>query len=289
MDEEKNTQVIWEYRRKNGILTAAHRGTCGGNIIQNTCLAYENAIQHGADMIEVDVILSTDGYFYAYHDGQEKLVLNIDKDPREMSSSEIESYPCHNQLGIAVNQRLERLDLVLERFKGRCFINIDRSWFFWKEIIEYLNKSEILDQIILKSPVQPELLETLQELGPTIMYMPIVKTMEDWESVKQYDINLIAAELIFETLDSPLIKPEFINKLHEEHILTWVNAITLDDEIVLSALLDDNNAIANGYQENWGKLVELGFDIIQTDWPGLLTGFLKQLNQNNSNEGGELQ
>lgn len=288
MKLKRSAQPLWRHRQEKGILTAAHRGTCGGNVIQNTCLAYETAILHGADMIEVDVILSTDGYFYAYHDGQERLVLNIDKDPRKMTSSEIGQYPCYNQVGLVTNQYLEQLDLILERFKGRCFINIDRTWFFWEEIITYLNKSDLLDQIILKSPVEPKLLEMLQELGPTIMYMPIVKTIEDWEVVKAYDINLVAAELIFETLDSPLIKPEFIEALKEDNILTWVNAITLDDTIVLSALLDDNNAIANGYDETWGKLVELGFDIIQTDWPGLLTGFLKQLNEDNSNEKGEL-
>ena len=288
MKLKRSAQPLWQHRQEKGIWTAAHRGTCGGNVIQNTCLAYETAILHGADMIEVDVILSTDGYFYAYHDGQERLVLNIDKDPRKMTSSEIGQYPCYNQVGLVTNQYLEQLDLILERFKGRCFINIDRTWFFWEEIIIYLNKSDLLDQIILKSPVEPKLLEMLQELGPTIMYMPIVKTIEDWEVVKAYDINLVAAELIFETLDSPLIKPEFIEALKEDNILTWVNAITLDDTIVLSALLDDNNAIANGYDETWGKLVELGFDIIQTDWPGLLTGFLKQLNEGNSNEKGEL-
>ena len=288
MKLKRSAQPLWRHRQEKGILTAAHRGTCGGNVIQNTCLAYETAILHGADMIEVDVILSTDGYFYAYHDGQERLVLNIDKDPRKMTSSEIGQYPCYNQVGLVTDQYLEQLDLILERFKGRCFINIDRTWFFWEEIITYLNKSDLLDQIILKSPVEPKLLEMLQELGPTIMYMPIVKTIEDWEVVKAYDINLVAAELIFETLDSPLIKPEFIEALKEDNILTWVNAITLDDTIVLSALLDDNNAIANGYDETWGKLVELGFDIIQTDWPGLLTGFLKQLNEGNSNEKGEL-
>ena len=288
MKLKRSAQPLWQHRQEKGIWTAAHRGTCGGNVIQNTCLAYETAILHGADMIEVDVILSTDGYFYAYHDGQERLVLNIDKDPRKMTSSEIGQYPCYNQVGLVTNQYLEQLDLILERFKGRCFINIDRTWFFWEEIIIYLNKSDLLDQIILKSPVEPKLLEMLQELGPTIMYMPIVKTIEDWEVVKAYDINLVAAELIFETLDSPLIKPEFIEALKEDNILTWVNAITVDDTIVLSALLDDNNAIANGYDETWGKLVELGFDIIQTDWPGLLTGFLKQLNEGNSNEKGEL-
>ena len=42
-------QSIRELVDKNRILIAAHRGTCGGNVVQNTCLAYKNALLHGYD------------------------------------------------------------------------------------------------------------------------------------------------------------------------------------------------------------------------------------------------
>ena len=59
-----------------------------------------------------------------------------------------------------------------------------------------------------------------------------------------------------------------------------MNAITLNDEIILSGLLDDNNAIKIGFDETWGKLIDMGFEIIQTDWPALLKGYIS----NKSNE-----
>ncbi len=275
----KFAQTIWELRQNKGILIAAHRGTCGGNVIQNTYLAYENALQHGADMVEMDVVLSTDGIFYALHDGEEGRVLNVDKDIRKMSSKEIESYPCINQLGNPIKQRLERLDSILERVANKCFVNIDRSWFYWKEIIAYLDKLNMPDKILLKSPVNPELLQILEESKSEVMYMPIVRSIEEWELVQKYNINLVAAEVIFDNLNSPLAQPDFIDSLHKRHIMAWVNAITLDDETVMSAFLDDNNAILNGYEENWGRLIDMGFDIIQTDWPALVNNFLKQRNK----------
>ena len=58
--------------------------------------------------------------------------------------------------------------------------------------------------------------------------------------------------------------------------MAWVNAITLNDKTILSGKLDDNKAIAHGFEENWGKLIDMGFDIIQTDWPGLLYHFVKE-------------
>ena len=56
--------------KKNGILIAAHRGTNGGNILQNTSKAYLNSIRHNADMFEVDVIRSKDGEFLHFTMGK---------------------------------------------------------------------------------------------------------------------------------------------------------------------------------------------------------------------------
>lgn len=268
--------------KKNGVLIAAHRGTCGGNIIQNTCIAYENSLQHGADMIEVDVVMSTDGDFFAFHNGKEPLVLGIQKDIRQMTTKEIEECRClnFNQINEKGNQKLERLETILKRFKDRCFINIDRSWFYWKEIIKFLDKQNMQSQILLKSPVEENLLKTLKESNSDLMYMPIVKTIEDWELVRTYDINMVAVELIFENLESPFLKPEFINSLHKKGILVWVNSIMLNDEIVLSGLLDDNHAITDGYDEIWGRLIKFGFDIIQTDWPALLKKYVASKTEN---------
>lgn len=259
---------------ENKVLIAAHRGTNGGNVIQNTIMAYETAMQHGADLVEIDAIMSTDGDFYAFHNGQEKYLLRVDRDIREMSSKEIDECDCYNSVGEVSGQKIERLEDVLEQLRDRCFINIDRSWFYWKEIIEFLKKVNMDHQIILKSPVDKELLDILQESESKVMYMPIVKTMEEWKLVQKYNINTVAAELIFETLESPLVQKDFIDKLHEDGILAWVNAITLNDRIILSAGLDDDNSIKNSYDENWGKLMEMGFDMIQTDWPALIKEYV---------------
>lgn len=54
------------------VLIAAHRGALGGNIIDNTFLSAKTALAMGADIIEMDAIISTDGILYAFHDGEEK-------------------------------------------------------------------------------------------------------------------------------------------------------------------------------------------------------------------------
>ena len=266
-------QPIRELIEKKGILIAAHRGTCGGNVVQNTSLAYQNALLHGADMIEVDASMTTDGVFYAFHNGEEMLELGIARDIRAMSSEEVDTLYTLNSMQHKCRQKLERLEEVLERFRGKCLINIDRSWFYWKEIIALLDRMGMHDQILLKSGVEESLLKELEESKTGIMYMPILKSLKEWELVKSYDINVAAAELIFEDLDSPFLEKEFLDGLKKAGIVLWVNAITLDDDVVLSGLLDDNHAISHGFDGTWGRLIDMGFEILQTDWPALLNQY----------------
>lgn len=268
-------QPIRSLIEKNKVLIAAHRGTCGGNVVQNTTLAYKNALLHGADMIEIDAAMTKDGVFYAFHNGEEPLALGVKEDIRTMTSEQIDQMKTLNSLGLVNNQKIERLKEVLERFRGKCLINIDRSWFYWKEIIALLDSMDMKNQMLLKSGVEEGLLQDLADSKTDIMYMPIMRKPEEWEILERYEINVAAAELIFEDLDSDFIKPEFMERLKKQGIAPWVNAITLDDTIILSGLLDDNKAIREGFDESWGELIRLGFEIIQTDWPALLKSYLK--------------
>ena len=263
-------------KEKNKILIAAHQGTSGGYIVPNTIPAFENALKHGCDIIEVDAVMSTDGDFFAFHNGKEKVILGVDQDIRTMSSCEIVSFRCFNSSGTQINQMVERLDDILEQFKGRCLINIDRSWFYWEEIIRCIERHHMPDQIILKSPVDHELLEVLQSHEVELMYMPIISTPAQIEEVLKYRLNLIGLELLFMNLDSPLIQEECMKSYHSKHLLTWVNTITLDDDLVLSAFLDDFRAITVSEQDTWGRLIEMGFDVFQTDWPMLLRKFVEE-------------
>ena len=272
---ETRDQII-RRKEKNIILIAAHRGTCGGYIVPNTIPAFENALKHGSDIIEVDAVMSTDGDFFAFHNGKEKVFLGVEKDIRTMNTKEIASLRCFNSDGTQINQKVERLDDILEQFKGRCLINIDRSWFYWEETIRCIERHQMPDQIILKSHVDRLLLETLQAHEAAFMYMPIISTPAQIEQVLKYRLNLIGLELLFKDLDSPLIQEESMRSYHAKQLLTWVNTITLDDDNVLSGMLDDFRAIMVSEHDTWGKLIDMDFDVLQTDWPMLLRKFVEE-------------
>lgn len=276
MNLEQSHKNLLAKAQKNKILIAAHRGTVGGNIVQNTIPAYINSLLHGADIIEVDAAKTVDDVFFAFHDGQEHMVLGISENIKSLTSKQVLEGTVINNIGHKISQKVETLDNVLKYFKGKdCLINIDRSWFYWEEIITFLNKYDMIDQIILKSPVEKQYLDTLANSKKEFMYMPIVKTEEELDMVLGYDnINLVALELIFNSEDHPLVNTELIKKLHEKNLLLWVNAITLDDKPKLSAYFGDNTSILNSCDNGWGWLINRGFDVIQTDWPMLLKKYV---------------
>lgn len=271
---QPESEYMHRLRQQKGALVAAHRGTGGGNIVQNTIGAYRNALMHGADMVEIDAAMTTDGVFYCFHDGQEPQILGVKENIRTMTSKEVEALPLINSLNHAINKHVNRVDDALEALRGKCLINIDRAWFYWKEIIQLLVRHDMADQIVLKSPVKPALLQTLVDSHSNLMYMPITYSQEDIAVVASYDVNFAAAELIFEEENNTLVSPDSMARLHEDGLLLWVNAITLHDKVRLCAQFDDDHAVMEGPDNSWGWLIRRGFDILQTDWPAPLRAYI---------------
>lgn len=292
-------------RQEKGVLIAAHRGTFGASVVQNTIMAYENALLHGADIIEVDVAKSSDGVLYAHHFGTEKQVFGKEFDIRRMPSKEIDALACVNALGIPIDSSLCRLDDVLEAFKGRCFINIDHAWFNWEAVIRALQRHHMAEQIIIKSQVDDGLSASYKELGSDMMYMPILKNganyVQEFQQVEAFGLPIAAAEVLMTNQQGVENAPELIRYLHAGGYLAWVNTLTMSDKLPPAMLelfpeamrnspevkgmlgmmkegkrasfcygFDDNTAIEQGAQATYGKLLDMGYDVLQTDWPALV-------------------
>lgn len=257
------------------VLVAAHRGSWGGSIFPNTIPAFENALVQGADIIEMDVVKSIDGEFFVINDEQLPSVLDLHQDIRSLTAGQFRalhylSYTFRRPQHETVNS----LDEVLEHFKGRCLINIDRAWFSWNDLFPVLKRHDMFEQIVLKARPSDTLLGQLEASGLPIMYMPIIKTIEEMEIVDRYRLRKVAVEIVFDKESNGVVQPEFLSGLHKQGLVLWVNTLTLTDDIVLCAGHDDRHAILEGRDRHWGWLVQRGFDVFQTDWPLLLRQYL---------------
>ena len=113
---------------KKKIIVVAHRGSFGGNIPGNTIPAYNAALLQGADMIEIDVDMSRDGELFIFHPGMERAFLGTEKRLPDLFADEIRELRYLNYDDTPTQFKLNTLDEVLEEFKGKCFINVDKFW-----------------------------------------------------------------------------------------------------------------------------------------------------------------
>lgn len=259
------------------VLVVAHRGACGGNIPCNTLAAYEIALQQGADMIETDISMSADGKLWIFHPGMERVHLYHNESLRHMTSEEISHLRFANQDSTPTQFPVCTFEELLETFKGRCYINVDKFWEHPREIAEAIRRHHMEDQCIVKYYPSPEALDWVEALAPDLLSMPIVRdTHPLHETLCRRHMRYIGAEVLFTDEASPVASPDFIHTMHKDGKLVWVNAIIYNYRDQLAAGHSDDTALTDSMERGWGWLADRGFDLIQTDWTMMLVDFLKK-------------
>lgn len=260
------------------ILIAAHRGSSGGNIPCNTIASMEIALRQGADIMEIDVQRSRDGKLWVFHEGKEPAhlssVRNFVKDNDETG---IRYLRYVNQDNDVTQFGVDSLDDALDFLKGKCYVNLDHCWDFFPDAVKCVRRHGMEEQIILKSAPKQNFFDAIRECAPDIAYMPIVsKTDTVSDYLDTLGIRYVGNEVLFTSLDDEVATPEYIGKMHARGKKLWVNAIIYRYTVQLAAGLSDDFSLVNDPADGWGKLSDLGFDIIQTDWTGMLREYLRE-------------
>ncbi len=265
-------------RREKGILIAAHRGVSGGNIPCNTLPAFEAALRQGADILETDLTHSADGTLLVFHPKKERAHLNKDIHLEELSMEEVRQLRFVNIDMDATDYGILTLDEFLENFKNRCLLNLDHGWDDPEQMVNMfrtVRKHNMVDQVLIKTPVKPKYFQAVEELAPDMMYMPIIKEEDNATGLLEaMNINYVAAELVFSGEDSPLAAAEYIRSHHDKGRMLWANPIIYYYKSQLTGGHSDDVAVAQDPEYGWGWLMDRGFDILQTDWVMPLRGFM---------------
>lgn len=265
---------------KDHRIVVCHRGVTGGNIPCNTMPAYQIALMEGADMIETDVSTTADGELVIFHPRMERRQLGEECDISQMPWSEVKELRYTNADNIPTQFGLLKLDELLEEFKGKCYINIDKFWGNPQGIYRCVKRHDMIDQVLVKSRVSEEVLAVLEQVGPEIPFMPVVyQQPHDHEMLKTRNINYVGVEVVFEEEDNILASEGFLDVMHKDGKLVWVNALIYNTKKQLSGGHSDDTAFTVSLDYGWGWLAKKGFDMIQTDWPGHLIHYLRSTGQ----------
>ncbi|MGI6238506.1 MAG: glycerophosphodiester phosphodiesterase family protein [Christensenellales bacterium] len=258
-------------------LVAAHRGAAAGNIPCNTIPAFDAALFQGADMLEIDISRSADGVLYVFHPGMEPVHLYSPRLIRDMHSREVDMLYLVNQDRAATEHRVPRLHDVLARYKGKCYINIDKFWMWPREIAEAVRAQNMQDQVLVKTAADPACFDQVEEFAPDLPYMVIARDEDDFtDALCKRNLRYVGVEALFAEESAPICAPEYIDAMHARGLILWGNAIVYDYRAVLSAGHTDDVSAAGNPDAGWGWLAARGFDIIQTDWIMPCVSYLAQ-------------
>lgn len=264
---------------KENIIVVAHRGASGGNIPCNTLASYEIALKQGAQMLEVDLSLSLDGELFLFHPGMEAahLGLPLPFALRLLPSSTVKKLRYTNGDNTPTQFGIASFDDFLEQFKDRCFINIDKFWSAPEKIYKAVERHSMTQQVLVKSRYNEKVLSVLKNVAPDVPYMPIVTDSHPHhEALLKSGINYVGVECCFGSDSAEVASEEFIERMHKDNTLVWANSIIFSHKKQLAGGHSDDTALTKSEDEGWGWLADRGFDLIQTDWPGMLTDYLKK-------------
>lgn len=275
----KAAETIFKQARSRTLI-CAHRGVSGGNVPCNTTAAFAGALAQGADIIELDVSKSRDGEFFVFHPGMERAHLRSRKSIALMKAAGVKRLRFVNQDNTKTQFGVERLDDVLDFLKGKCYINVDKFWTDVPGISRAIRKAGVEEQVIVKSGFSQKALKQLREYAPDLMYMPIIRERDEvTQTLLDGGVRCVGAEVLFREESAPVASDEYIDAMHRKGLLLFVNAIVYDYKEVLSAGHTDDAAVAGAPENGWGWLLDKGFDIIQTDWCGMLKSYMERRKQ----------
>lgn len=263
--------VLQDIYNEKEVLIAAHRGQWKANIAQNSVDAAVLTQRFGAEIMELDVALTKDGHYVVFHTGKEEELFGKSFDLEEKTLEELQEIPILNGLREPGDARIQSLEEVLEGAPSDLLFQFDRGEGYFPQLFSYIDQfdEQIKQRIIIKCALNEENLSKFDDYEDyKFMCMPIMTDMDQLSLLSRFDaVNLVGLEVLAADEASSTFGPAFTQKIKQDYqLLVQLNAIILNDRRKLYAGLDDNLSLLDAPEKGWGRLMDCGADIIQTDW-----------------------
>lgn len=258
----------------SAVLVVAHRGDWR-YAPENSIAAIEHSIEAGVDIVELDLQLTKDSVLIVMHDGRLDRTTTGKGRVQDWTLDSIRTLKLKNGCGIRTRHGVPTLEEAMLAAKGRVLVNLDKADRYFDLVMQVLEKTGTVPQVIMKgSRPAEEVVSLYGEYLDDVIYMPVVNLdREDApEMMADYIRNLgpVAYELVY--ADGNMAEqPLLMRTLLKGKALIWYN--TLWD--TLCGGHDDDMALDNP-DAAYGYLIDtLGARIIQTDRAEYLLEYLR--------------
>ncbi|MGG1663797.1 glycerophosphodiester phosphodiesterase family protein [Brevibacillus sp. NRS-1366] len=257
-----------------GFFIVSHRGHWDGHP-ENSLSAIKSAMEVGANIIEIDVHKTKDGELILMHDDTVDRMTNGSGSVEDLTYEQIQTLFLRSGSGGALanltEEKIPTLTEVMLLVKDRVLINLDKIWDFRYDAYAVLKETDTLRNGLFKSraPYQ-EVVDFIRETNGQALYMHMIheENLHELDLILS-DVRPSAIELNFSTEDSPVIARDTISKIKQVGNV-WINAL----DCSIREERSDQMSLSNPDQ-GWGWIIEVGANIIQTDFPVELLAYLQ--------------
>lgn len=270
---------------RGDVVVIAHRG-CHNPAPQhglsaapeNSLAALEHCIRLGVDVMETDVRMTADGYLVIIHDDKVDRTTTGSGKVAQMTLGQLGDLRLRENSGgptaPATDERPVTLDEMLKRARGRILLNLDVKASIYAEVVDAVVRAGMRDEVIVKAEVGIGSYP-LAAMPPfdRVPFMPIIMNARgnaDLAAIARKQVNA-ANPVAFELPKMSWEQLGGIVKVAQQHHLRLLNN-TLDEGFIEGC--SDSEALRDP-DKVWGRLIDAGVSMFQTDQPEALLGYLK--------------
>lgn len=258
------------------VIVASHRGDWR-NYPENSIPAIESVIRMGVDIVEIDLKMTKDSVLVLSHDKTIDRMLNGKGLVSDFTLDSLRTFRLKRAHNVTTDSlRITTLEEALTVCKDRIVVNLDHAWDYYDAAIAVAEKVGVVDQILMKGKKPLKTVEDkLSTHENNFMYMPIIDINKPagQKLFAEYKELGVGTQLAYEICWNKMT-PEVENCMKDiiaGGSKVWANSIWGS----LCGYLDDDAAYEFGPENYYGKLVDMGVTMIQTDRPEFIIDYLR--------------
>ena len=260
--------------RSKYVVVASHRGDWR-NYPENSIAAIESVIGMGVDIMELDLKLTKDSVLVLCHDRTIDRTTSGKGRVCDITYDSIRRCVLKTGHGVKTTHRMPTLREALEVCKDRIVVNVDQGYEYYDLVLAVTEELGVTDQVLIKGKRPAEVVAAKFAAYPhNMMYMPVIDILkpqgrELFEEYRKSEKQPLAYEVCWDEY-TPEVEA-CMKRIADGGSKLWVNSLWSS----LCGGLDDDKAFEGGPAAIYGKLIDMGATLIQTDRPELLISYLR--------------
>ncbi|MBQ3582725.1 MAG: glycerophosphodiester phosphodiesterase family protein [Alistipes sp.] len=257
------------------VIVVSHRGDWR-NYPENSIPAIESVIKMGVDMVELDIAMTKDSVLILSHDRTLDRCTTGKGRISEITYDSLQSFSLKSAHGghFGYELKIPTLREALEVCKDRIMINIDKGYDYYDQVLALTEELGVTNQILIKGGMPlSDVNKKMAAHKNNLLYMPIVTPASKSQQPMFEEYLAGEPQLAYEICWSEMtpVVESAIERVKASGSKLWVNTLWNS----LNGGLSDDMAFMTSPDEIYGKLIDMGATMIQTDRPEFMIEYLR--------------